>query len=84
MTGPSQALDEVRHALEFQAIEDLLAAPVAGDDARLAENVQVLRRCGPAEPYCANEIADAMLAIPQRANERQARWDAQRLEYPVG
>jgi hypothetical protein len=73
-------VDEVRYALQLEAIEDLLSALLARDDACFAEDVQVLRGGGPAEPNCVDEIADAALSVNQCPNQRQATGVTESLE----
>ena len=81
--APSRQLDEVRDASEFEAIENLLAALVAGDHARFTQHIEVLRGGGPAEATGLDEIADAALASDEGAYQSQACWAAQRLEDGV-
>jgi hypothetical protein len=61
----------MRYAGQLEAIENLLAALVAGDDAGFAQDVQVLRGGGPTEPDRVHEITDATLAVHKGPNERQ-------------
>ena len=64
-----QALDKMRHAVQLEAVEDLLAAFVAGYDSRFAQDIQVLRGGRPAEPDGVDEVADAALAVHQGPHE---------------
>ena len=78
-----QAVDEVPDAIQFEAIEDLLAAPVARDHARFTQHIEMLRGGGPAEATGLDEIADAAFARDERAYQNQASRAAQRLEDGV-
>jgi hypothetical protein len=74
----------MRHAVQFEAIKDLLAPLVAGDDAGFAQDVQVLGGRGPAEPNCVHEVADTPFAVHEGADERQASGVSECFEDLVG
>ena len=83
-TDAVETADEVGDAREFDAAEDLLRALLAGDDAGLAQHVEVLRGGGPAEAAGLHEVTDATLATDQSADDGQSGGTAERLEDGVG
>ena len=67
-----QAVDEMSDAEEFQAVENLLAALVARYDPRCAKDVEVLRRCRPAEAHCIDQVTHASFS-PESVRTRVRR-----------